>query len=87
MELSREQNIVLEELIAESEGRANALARDIEQAKYDITIAEGALLECRRNLEFLKRKRGVGDALTLDQVKNMLGADSVELIENRPQGE
>ena len=84
--MTREQNLVLEELIAESEGRANALAKDIEQAKYDIIVAEGALLECRRNLDVLKRKRGVGDALTLDQVKNMLGADSVEIIENKPQG-
>lgn len=86
-ELTPDQNALLDTLIAETEQRIKDIEKSYEETNRWLVVAEGAHEEAKRLLETLKRKRGTNDVLTLSQLKTMLGADSVEIVENKPQEE
>jgi len=75
-EYSADVNAFLDKQIASLEKRLVDINKYIQDTINEIVKAQGAAAECEFWLASLRKERKT-DALTLDQLKTMLGADSL----------
>lgn len=63
-----------------------AINRRIEQVVADLNAVQGALQVCDSLLEELARGDGQGQGISLEELQQELGAESVEIVPEEPAG-